>query len=160
MDGIARCERMLNPTKPSIARFSLPTHGRAQASSRSSLTTDSDGMARMRAIRQAQDEEDAQRIAHKDSVDARIQAWTKGKENNVRALLASMDDPKYGLIWEALDWKKIDLHQLITDAQVKRAYTKAIARLHPDKLSSAKTSVEQRMLAAGMFNALNEAFHK
>ena len=160
MDGIARCERMLNPTKPSIARFSLPTHGRAQASSRSSLTTDSDGMARMRAIRQAQDEEDAQRIAHKDSVDARIQAWTKGKENNVRALLASMDDPKYGLIWEALDWKKIDLHQLITDAQVKRAYTKAIARLHPDKLSSAQTSVEQRMLAAGMFNALNEAFHK
>lgn len=116
-------------------------------------------MARMRAIQQAQDAEEEQRLQHKDSVDARIAAWTKGKETNVRALLASVDDPQFGLVWPALRWKKFGLHELLSDAQVKRAYTKAIARLHPDKLSPSNTSVEQRMLAAGMFNALNEAFH-
>ena len=48
------------------------------------------------------------------------------------------------------------MHELVTDAQVKRAYTRAISRLHPDKQGSA--SVEQRMLATGMFHALNSAY--
>lgn len=97
-------------------------------------------------------------MAHKDSVDARIAAWTAGKKDNVRALLASIDDPALQLVWPELRWKKVGLHELITDAQVKRAYARAIARLHPDKLSPSNTSVEQRLLAAGMFNALNEAY--
>ena len=62
------------------------------------------------------------------------------------------------LVWPELRWKKVGMHELVTDAQVKRNYTRAIARLHPDKLSPGSTTVEQRMLASGMFNALNEAY--
>ena len=116
-------------------------------------------MNRVRALRKAQDDEEAERLSLKDSVDARLAAWTRGRETNIRALLASIDDPKYGLVWDELRWSKINLHNLLTDAQVKRAYTKAIARLHPDKLSSSNTTIEQRMLAAGMFHTLNDAFH-
>lgn len=149
-DGTTRCDRMLKPAAPRPVRA-------APAATAPKLSAE--GMARMRAIQQAQDAEEEQRLQHKDSVDARIAAWTKGKETNVRALLASVDDPQFGLVWPALRWKKFGLHELLSDAQVKRAYTKAIARLHPDKLLPSNTSVEQRMLAAGMFNALNEAFH-
>ena len=151
-EGTARCDRMLKPVAPQRpARVAVPTATAPKASA--------EGVARMREIHQAQDAEEEQRLQHKDSVDARIAAWTKGKETNVRALLASVDDPQYRLVWPALRWKKVGLHELLSEAQVKRAYTKAIARLHPDKLSPSDTSVEQRMLAAGMFHALNAAFH-
>lgn len=148
-EGTARCDRMLRPAAPRQvpATPATVTH------------TSQEGVARMRALHAAQNAEEEQRLQHKDSVDARIAAWTKGKETNVRALLSSVDDPQYGLVWPALRWKKIGLHELLSDTQVKRAYTKAIARLHPDKLSSSESSVEQRMLAAGMFHALNAAFH-
>ncbi|WFD28029.1 auxilin-like clathrin-binding protein required for normal clathrin function [Malassezia nana] len=148
-EGTARCDRMLRPAAPR----------QAPATPAVVAPTSQQGVTRMRALRAAQDAEEEQRLQHKDSVDARIAAWTKGKETNVRALLSSVDDPQYGLVWPALRWKKVGLHELLSEAQVKRAYTKAIARLHPDKLSSSESSVEQRMLAAGMFHALNAAFH-
>lgn len=151
-DGVARCDRMLQPA--AARRPSRPV-APAAATSKASA----DGVARMREIHQAQDAEEEQRLQHKDSVDARIAAWVKGKETNVRALLSSVDDPQYRLVWPGLRWKKVGLHELLSEAQVKRAFTKAIARLHPDKLKPNETSVEQRMLAAGMFHALNAAFH-
>ena len=89
-------------------------------------------------------------------MDARLAQWTAGKDGNVRALLSSIDDAQFGLLWPELRWKKVGMHELVTDAQVKRAYTRAIARLHPDKQGGA--SVEQRMLATGMFHALNSAY--
>ena len=132
---------------------------RCSAASAAAAAASDAGVNRVRALRKAQDDEEAERLSLKDSVDARLAAWTRGRETNIRALLASIDDPKYGLVWDELRWSKINLHNLLTDAQVKRAYTKAIARLHPDKLSSSNTTIEQRMLAAGMFHTLNDAFH-
>ena len=113
----------------------------------------------VRAQLQAQEAEEAERLVHKDAVEAKLDAWMSGKRGNVRALLCSVDDPQYGLLWPALQWKKVQLHELVTDAQVKRAFTRAIAKLHPDKLKPSTTSVEQRMIATGVFHALNEAFH-
>ena len=128
------------------------------AASRAAAQASAAGVARVRAQREAQDEEEGERMRLKDSVDQRIAAWTAGKQGNVRALLASIDDPGMNLVWPELRWKKVGMHELVTDAQVKRNYTRAIARLHPDKLSPGSTTVEQRMLASGMFNALNEAY--
>ena len=153
-EGLARCARILEPP-PSK---SIPAPSGSAASAAAAAASDA-GVNRVRALRKAQDDEEAERLSLKDSVDARLAAWTRGRETNIRALLASIDDPKYGLVWDELRWSKINLHNLLTDAQVKRAYTKAIARLHPDKLSSSNTTIEQRMLAAGMFHTLNDAFH-
>lgn len=155
-DGVARCDKMLRPPAPKPAP--AKTQVSAADAEKAARAAEATAAQRMQALQKAQDAEETARMAHKDSVDARIAAWTAGKKDNVRALLASIDDPALQLVWPELRWKKVGLHELITDAQVKRAYARAIARLHPDKLSPSNTSVEQRLLAAGMFNALNEAY--
>ena len=156
-EGAARCDKMLHPApKAPAAKPAAPTP--RSAASRAAAQASAAGVARVRAQREAQDEEEGERMRLKDSVDQRIAAWTAGKQGNVRALLASIDDPGMNLVWPELRWKKVGMHELVTDAQVKRNYTRAIARLHPDKLSPGSTTVEQRMLASGMFNALNEAY--
>lgn len=99
--------------------------------------------------------EDDERMALKDSVDARLESWRKGKETNLRALIASLDT----VLWDDIlaGGLKVGMHQLVTDKQVKIKYMKVIARLHPDKLTPGNTTVEQRMLANGVFGALSEA---
>ena len=68
----------------------------------------------------------------KDTIDAKLAAWRTGKETNIRALLASLDM----VLWEELlkDVKLSGLHELVTPAQVKKGYVKAIAKVHPDKV--------------------------
>jgi hypothetical protein len=69
----------------------------------------------------------------KDSVDARISAWKNGKETNIRALLASLDM----VLWDEIlsgGVKVNGLGELVTNAQVKKGYMKAIAKVHPDKV--------------------------
>ncbi|KAI3626796.1 SWA2 [Malassezia furfur] len=139
-DGVARCDKMLRPApKPAAPQ---PGAGAAPRPAAAAAA----GAAAQRASDAGRDR-------------AKLDAWTSGKRGNVRALLCSVDDPQYGLLWPALQWKKVQLHELVTDAQVKRAFTRAIAKLHPDKLKPSTTSVEQRMIATGVFHALNEAFH-
>ena len=38
------------------------------------------------------------------------------------------------VLWPELGWQKVGMHELVTPAQVKIRYTKAIAKLHPDKV--------------------------
>ncbi|SPO30179.1 related to SWA2 - Auxilin-like protein involved in vesicular transport [Ustilago trichophora] len=90
----------------------------------------------------------------KDSVDAKIDAWKKGKETNLRALLCSLDT----IVWPELGWKPIALHQVLDQAGLKKNYTKAIARLHPDKLKKEAT-IEQKMIANAAFAVLNDAWN-
>ena len=74
----------------------------------------------------------AARAALKDTVDARVLAWRGGKEGDIRALLCSLD----AVLWDAvLDGVRVkDLHEVVSAAQVKRAYVKAVGRVHPDKV--------------------------
>ena len=78
----------------------------------------------------AQEVEDSLKADLKDSVDARIMAWKSGKENNLRALVASLEN----VLWPELGWVKVGMHELVTPSQVKIRYTKAIAKVHPDKV--------------------------
>ena len=98
--------------------------------------------------------EESAKFALKDSVDAKIEAWKRGKETNLRALLSSLDT----LVWPELGWKPIGLHQVLDQAGLKKNYTRAIARLHPDKISKQATT-EQKMIAGAAFHALNEAWN-
>ena len=85
----------------------------------------------------AADAEDAEKHALKDGVDARLLAWKGGKEANLRALIASLD----AVLWPELGWKGVGMHELVSGAQVKVRYTRAIAKVHPDKVSTSCFSV-------------------
>jgi hypothetical protein len=74
--------------------------------------------------------EDQQRADLKDTVDARLLAWKGGKESNIRALLASLET----VLWPELGWQKVGMAEVVSPAQVKVRYVKAIAKLHPDKV--------------------------
>lgn len=61
----------------------------------------------------------------------KIAEWTEGKKGNLRALLCSM----HTVLWPEADrWQRCEMHQLVTAADVKKAYRKACLAVHPDKV--------------------------
>lgn len=61
----------------------------------------------------------------------KIAEWTDGKKGNLRALLCSM----HTVLWPEADrWQRCEMHQLVTAADVKKAYRKACLAVHPDKV--------------------------
>lgn len=79
--------------------------------------------------------------------------WRKGKEDNLRALLSSLD----AVLWKELEWKTINLSEILTPSQVKVKYLRAIGKVHPDKLGS-NLSVENQLIANSVFSTLNKAW--
>lgn len=55
---------------------------------------------------------------------------TEGKKSNIRALLCSL----HTVLWDDAKWHKCEMHQLISAADVKKAYRKACLAVHPDKV--------------------------
>jgi len=87
-------------------------------------------LAAHRAAGASQEAEDAAKFAMKDDIDNIIFAWKKGKEDNLRALLSSLDK----VLWPELGWEGANLSDLITPQKVKIKYMKAVGRVHPDKV--------------------------
>ncbi|KAL7329899.1 auxilin-like clathrin-binding protein required for normal clathrin function [Mucor circinelloides] len=171
--GMSRCRQALNPKKKAPSTPKKPTTPAPEAkkqdlmsmfdpnaSSNSSEPTVSDAelskskaVAAMRAKAAEQEAEDAEKLEKTDDVNARLTAWKAGKEQNLRALLATLDT----LLWPGAQWKGAQMSELINPKKCKITYMKAISKVHPDKLPSDVT-VEQRMLASGIFASLNEAW--
>ena len=86
--------------------------------------------ARLKAANAAAEADEAERYRLKDLIDSRLMAWKGGKEANIRALIASLEN----VLWPELGWVKVGMGELITESQVKIRYMKAIAKLHPDKV--------------------------
>ncbi|XP_039275916.1 cyclin-G-associated kinase [Nilaparvata lugens] len=60
----------------------------------------------------------------------KVLEWIEGKKNNIRALLCSM----HTVLWEEANAKwRCEMHQLVTAADVKKAYRRACIAVHPDK---------------------------
>ncbi|GJE87423.1 hypothetical protein PsYK624_035060 [Phanerochaete sordida] len=153
-----RCRRMLNTKPDAPAPAAAPPKPKPQAKPRPAKrvpTPPSEALNRVREANEAAEAEDQERHALKDAIDARLTAWKGGKETNIRALIASLDT----VLWPELGWQKVGMHELVTPAQVKIRYTKAIAKLHPDKLTPRNTTLEQRMIANGVFGSLNDAWN-
>ncbi|KAL1746238.1 hypothetical protein HDZ31DRAFT_62382 [Schizophyllum fasciatum] len=152
-----RCRQMLAP-KSATPKTPAPARPKpAPARTRPApVSADSTRVAELRKAAEDADAEDAARADLKDAVDARLLAWKKGKEANVRALIASLDTVLWPELGPAL---KVDMKDLLTPGQVKVKYMKAIGRLHPDKLNAGNTTLEQRMIANGVFGTLNEAYN-
>lgn len=129
-----RCRRMatMNPDDQAPSRAAPPKpKPKPQARpARRVPTPPSEALNRVREANNAAEAEDLQKHALKDSVDGRLLAWKGGKEANIRALIASLDT----ILWPELGLQKVGMHELVTPSQVKIRYTKAIAKLHPDKV--------------------------
>ncbi|KAF9984621.1 hypothetical protein BGZ75_003783 [Mortierella antarctica] len=113
----------------------------------------SEGVTKLRQSAAQQEQEDDERLRLTDQVEMKMTLWKAGKEDNIRALLASLGS----VLWEGVGWKAVGMHELVTPAQVKIKYMRAIGKMHPDKLG-ATTTVEQRMLANTIFSTLNSAW--
>ncbi|KAG8959445.1 hypothetical protein FRC03_007976 [Tulasnella sp. 419] len=95
----------------------------------SASTAPSVAVTRLKEANASVEAEEVERANLKDTVDARLIAWKGGKETNIRALIASLDN----VLWAELGWVKVGMAELVTPQQVKIRYMKAIAKLHPDK---------------------------
>ncbi|GMK56949.1 hypothetical protein CspeluHIS016_0307890 [Cutaneotrichosporon spelunceum] len=149
-DGVRRSKGMLSGPAPAQGSVKVTPRATPKPSRPVDVGT-SAAVSGLRAAAAAAEAEDEQRAALKDGVDAKLSTWRTGKETNIRALLASLDL----VLWPEVVLK-VGMHELVTDKQVKIKYMKVIARLHPDKLASA--TVEQRMMANGVFGTLSEAW--
>jgi hypothetical protein len=133
--GRQRCQKALAP-KPAPAPTRPPAAAAARPSARPRLAStsqkSSDAVERLRAANQAAEREGNEKFELADKVDARIAAWRDGKRDNLRALLSSLDT----VLWEGSGWKKVGLHELVMANKVKVVYMKAIAKTHPDKVST------------------------
>ncbi|QSL64901.1 hypothetical protein MERGE_002205 [Pneumocystis wakefieldiae] len=89
-----------------------------------------------------------------NNIELSLSNWTDGKGNNIRALLCSLND----ILWDELGWQNISMANLLSVSQVKKAYIKAISKIHPDKLPIT-TSLEQKIIASSVFNTLNNAWN-
>lgn len=76
------------------------------------------------------EEEEQEKFNVTDKVDAKILEWTKGRQDNLRALLCALTS----VLWAELEWKPISLSELIQVKDVKIKYMRAIAKVHPDKV--------------------------
>ena len=136
VNGVGRCRKMLdiNSTPdgatPSLSRTTNPPKPTRRPPPRRGPTPPSEAVARLKQATQEAEAEDQARLELKDSVDSRLAAWKNGKETNLRALVASLDT----VLWPELGWQKVGMAELVTPNQVKIRYTKAIAKLHPDKV--------------------------
>ncbi|XP_049823586.1 cyclin-G-associated kinase isoform X2 [Aethina tumida] len=80
----------------------------------------------------------------------KVMEWKEGKKNNIRALLCSM----HTILWEGTKWNKCEMHQLVSAADVKKAYRKACLAVHPDK----QVGTDNENLAKLIFMELNNAW--
>ncbi|KAH6611386.1 uba domain-containing 7 [Trichoderma cornu-damae] len=155
--GRQRCQDALAPKPkpaPRPAAKPRPQPSAAAAAGRAPQR-DSEAVTRLREANQAAAKEDDEKFALADKVDAKVSAWRDGKRENLRALLASMDQ----VLWENSGWKKVGLHELVMANKVKISYMKAIAKTHPDKLPQ-DASTEVRLIAGLVFSTLNESWDK
>ncbi|KAF7729660.1 hypothetical protein EC973_004033 [Apophysomyces ossiformis] len=161
--ALTRCRKAIAPDvpkkKPAVpAKATSPPkkdniHAIFEPALASQEINNSKAVAEMRAMASQQEAEEVERLEKVDAVNAKLLQWKAGKEQNLRALLATLDM----LLWPGAQWSGTQMSELINPKRCKIIYLKAIGKVHPDKLPSSVT-VEQRMLASGIFSTLNEAW--
>ncbi|KAI3678621.1 hypothetical protein L6452_37920 [Arctium lappa] len=107
-----------------------------------------------RDLQSQRDQEERHRIA--GTLDMEIKRWAAGKEGNLRALLSTL---QY-VLWPECGWQPVSLTDLITGANVKKAYRKATLCIHPDKVQQKGATLQQKYVAEKVFDILKEAWNK
>ncbi len=140
IQGRNRCEKAAGGNKTSAApaaakrpppRKPTPARPSAMSDLGGGPAKDSEAVKRMKAANAAAERADDEKFALTDQVDAKLVAWKGTKADNLRALLGSLDK----VLWEEAGWKKVNMGDLVMPNKVKIVYMKAIAKVHPDKVS-------------------------
>lgn len=132
--GRNRSENASRPKpKPSTVAKRAPPRPKPSALSDlgAAPAASTEAVSRLRAANAAAEKLDDEKFALADAVDARVAQWRSGKEANLRALLASLEN----VLWTDAGWKKVGMGELIQPNKVKIVYMKGIAKVHPDKVS-------------------------
>ena len=129
--GRNRCENAAKPKPPPATKKAPP---RPKPSALGDLAPDSaqsaEAVSRLRAANAAADKLDDEKFRLADIVDNRVSQWRAGKEGNLRALLASLEN----VLWGDAGWKKTGMGELIQTNKVKIVYMRGISKVHPDKV--------------------------
>lgn len=137
--GRNRCEKATNPPAVKTATTRKPPPKPKPRSTAledltghpaTTSTQSVEAVSRLRAANLEAERIDDEKFALSDSVSARLHNWRAGKEGNLRALLASLEN----VLWEGAGWKKVGMGELILAGKVKVLYMKGIAKVHPDKV--------------------------
>ena len=91
-------------------------------------TPPSQALNKLRKVTDAAEAENQQRHELKDAVDGRL---IDGKEANLRALLASLEN----VLWPEPGWTKVGMHEVITPAQKRSTSAASMATSVPVKVS-------------------------
>ena len=121
------------PSQPSKPRPTAPprlTPASTPATAATSRLRSSEAVHKLRQANIAAEQVDDEKFALADVVDAKLAAWKNGKQDNIRALLCSLDT----VLWPEAGWKKVGMHELVIANKVKVVYMKGIAKVHPDKV--------------------------
>jgi hypothetical protein len=134
-----RCEQAAGISKPAPKPSTKPAPKKPAAPKAAAFdelsgagrsADDSAAVGRLRAANQEAERADDEKFALSDSVDARLAAWKNGKQDNLRALLGSLDT----ILWPETGWKKANMSELVLPNKVKVQYMKGISKVHPDKV--------------------------
>ena len=133
--GRTRCEKAAVPTSTPVPRPAVkrpPQRPTPTASSRSTTMAaiDTAAVSRLRAANSEAERIDDEKFRLADTVSDRVSNWRKGKEGNLRALLASLEN----VLWVDAGWRRVGMGELILANKVKIVYMKGIAKVHPDKV--------------------------
>ncbi|XP_028348263.1 cyclin-G-associated kinase isoform X4 [Physeter macrocephalus] len=86
-----------------------------------------------------------------DPLKLKLLDWTEGKERNIRALLSTL----HTALWDGESrWTPVGMADLVTPAQVKKHYRRAVLVVHPDKARGQPYEQYARMI----FMELNDAW--
>ncbi|KAJ3312323.1 hypothetical protein HDV04_003216 [Boothiomyces sp. JEL0838] len=148
--AIARCTSASQPKEPAaVAPKETTPVSKPVVISAAVKTAVDQAVQNLRAANEANEQEESQKFALLDTIDL----WKKNKEKNLRALISSLE----AILWPGCNWKPVNLGELITPQQVKVKYMKAVAKVHPDKLSP-NCTVEEKLIANSVFSILNKAW--
>lgn len=144
IQGRNRCEKAAGISKPAPTKRP-PAPAPKKPSALDDLTgstaaMDSAAVSRLRAANQAADRADEEKFALSEGVDSRLAAWKNGKQDNLRALLGSLDT----VLWPEAGWKKANMSELIMPNKVKIQYMKGISKVHPDKVRGSSLNLYMR----------------
>lgn len=158
MDGKRRCQKVLNPQKPKIVSkedFLPPiSKGIKQNIRDPGPQKTYKSVEKIKEVNERDQKVEAEKIALYDKVHDRIEAWKGNDPQDIRHLLSNLSSV---LSW--CDWQPVTSSDLVMPKKVKLTYMKAVAKTHPDKLSSS-LPLEQKMIAENVFSVLCIAWEK
>ncbi|GAV29345.1 hypothetical protein PMKS-002827 [Pichia membranifaciens] len=154
MDGKNRCAKILNPQAPPKPKAKprapvAPT----QRKKATAYAQNGENLKHVKENNLKKEKEEEEKFGLHDKVESQLDRWRSGNKSNIRALICSLDT----ILWPELNWQPVKLTDLVLDKKVKIYYMKAVAKTHPDKISNSET-VENKMIANGVFITLNEAW--